>query len=156
MRYPVVLHKDKGSDFGVTVPDVPGCFSAGKTVDDALVNVREAIYAHLELLVEAGEDIPDAGKIEAHRANSDYADGIWAVVDVGVEELMGPAERINVTIPQRALRKIDAAANKLGNSRSELLTKAAIEYIGRTIPAPVLASTKARTPARSNAQRRAR
>ncbi|MBN0609850.1 type II toxin-antitoxin system HicB family antitoxin, partial [Pseudomonas aeruginosa] len=29
MKFPVVLHKDPDSDYGVTVPDVPGCFSAG-------------------------------------------------------------------------------------------------------------------------------
>ena len=32
--YPVVIHKDKKSAFGVTVPDLPGCFSAGATLDE--------------------------------------------------------------------------------------------------------------------------
>ena len=36
MRYPVVVHKDPNSDYGVTVPDLPGCFSAGETMDEAL------------------------------------------------------------------------------------------------------------------------
>ena len=36
MRYPVVIHKDPESDYGVTVPDLPGCFSAGETLDEAL------------------------------------------------------------------------------------------------------------------------
>jgi len=31
MKFPVVLHKDADSEFSVTVPDVPGCFSAGST-----------------------------------------------------------------------------------------------------------------------------
>ena len=43
MRYPVVIHKDKASDYGVTVPDLPGCFSAGDTMEDALTSVIEAI-----------------------------------------------------------------------------------------------------------------
>jgi predicted RNase H-like HicB family nuclease len=33
--------------FGVVVPDLPGCFSAGDTLDDALINSREAILLHL-------------------------------------------------------------------------------------------------------------
>ncbi len=37
MNYPVVIHKDKNSDYGVTVPDLPGCFSAGTTMEEALV-----------------------------------------------------------------------------------------------------------------------
>ena len=43
MRYPVVIHKDPDSDYGVTVPDLPGCFSAGETSDEALNEVVEAM-----------------------------------------------------------------------------------------------------------------
>jgi predicted RNase H-like HicB family nuclease len=149
MRYAVVLHKDKDSVFGVTVPDVPGCFSAGETVDEALENAREAIFAHLELVVQDGADVPVAGDIEAYRARPDYADGIWAFVDANVEELMGPAERINITVPQRALQKIDAAAGKLGSSRSELMTKASIDYIAKHMPVPVVAAAKSKKTGRS-------
>jgi len=39
MRYPVVLHSDDGIRYGVTVPDLPGCFSAGDTFDEALESV---------------------------------------------------------------------------------------------------------------------
>ena len=35
MNYPIVIHKDADSDYGVTVPDLPGCFSAGKTLDES-------------------------------------------------------------------------------------------------------------------------
>ena len=42
MRFPVVLHSDDGIRFGVTVPDLPGCFSAGDTFDAALDSVVEA------------------------------------------------------------------------------------------------------------------
>ena len=43
MKYSVVLHKDVGSEYGVTVPDLPGCFSAGQTFEEALESVKEAI-----------------------------------------------------------------------------------------------------------------
>jgi len=36
MHYPIVVHKDSESDYSVTVPDLPGCFSAGETLDEAL------------------------------------------------------------------------------------------------------------------------
>ncbi len=55
--YPVVIHKDKDSDFGVTVPDLPGCFSAGVSVEDALKEAREAIECHLEGLLLDGEPL---------------------------------------------------------------------------------------------------
>ncbi len=36
MRFPVVLHTDDGTHYGVTVPDLPGCLSRGDSIDDAL------------------------------------------------------------------------------------------------------------------------
>ena len=58
MNYPVVIHKDEDSDYGVTVPDLPGCFSAGSTIDEALAMAREAIELHLDSLREEGSPIP--------------------------------------------------------------------------------------------------
>jgi predicted RNase H-like HicB family nuclease len=80
MNYPIVIHKDPDSDYGVTVPDLPGCFSAGSTVDEALWMAREAIELYLEVLVEDGREIPDASSVEELRNNPDLADGIWAIV----------------------------------------------------------------------------
>ncbi len=80
MTYPIVIHKDQTSDYGVTVPDLPGCFSAGSTIEETLLMAREAIELYVEVLVEDGREIPDASPIEQLRANPDYADGIWALV----------------------------------------------------------------------------
>ena len=55
MKFPVVLHKDADSDYGVTVPDVPGCFSAGATVSEALENAQKALALHFEGLVADGD-----------------------------------------------------------------------------------------------------
>ena len=52
MDIPVVLHKEDGSVYGVTVPDIPGCHSYGDTIDEAMRNVKEAIYGHIETLME--------------------------------------------------------------------------------------------------------
>ncbi|MFO7748660.1 MAG: type II toxin-antitoxin system HicB family antitoxin [Desulfobacteraceae bacterium] len=48
MKFPVVIHKDKDSDFGVTFPDLPGCFSAGDTIEEALANAQEAAECHID------------------------------------------------------------------------------------------------------------
>ncbi|MEA3640748.1 MAG: type II toxin-antitoxin system HicB family antitoxin [Lamprobacter sp.] len=82
MRFPVVLHSDDGMRFGVTVPDLPGCFSAGDSFDEALDAVLEAIDLHLEGLTEDGQEIPIPGSIAEHRTHPDFADGVWGVVDV--------------------------------------------------------------------------
>ncbi|WOG28895.1 type II toxin-antitoxin system HicB family antitoxin [Endozoicomonas sp. 8E] len=49
MKYPVVLHTDDGESYGVMVPDIEGCFSAGNSIEEALANVKEAIEGHLEI-----------------------------------------------------------------------------------------------------------
>lgn len=129
MRYPVVIHKDSDSDYGVTVPDLPGCFSAGATVDEALTAVTEAIECHLEGLLLDGEPIPPPTSVEHYQDNPDFADGVWALVTVDLTRLSGKAKRVNVTIPERVLDQIDDYAARHGESRSGLLTQAALEFI---------------------------
>ena len=82
MRYPIVIHKDPSSDYGITVPDLPGCFSAGESLNEALENAAEAVKCHVEGLSIDGEAIPSPLTIETHRGNPDLSDGIWALVDV--------------------------------------------------------------------------
>ena len=84
MRYPTVIHHEKGSAYGVTIPDIPGCFSAGKSIDEALENTQFAIAGHLELLAEMGEIAPTAKDISNHQQNPDYEGGIWAYVDIDI------------------------------------------------------------------------
>ncbi len=80
MKYAVVVHHDEDSAYGVSVPDLPGCFSAGDSFDEALDNVIEAIELHLEGLAEEGIDIPSAEPIEAHLDDPDYTGGTWGFV----------------------------------------------------------------------------
>ena len=64
MLYPIaILQGDDVHAWGVEVPDIPGCFSAGEDLDDALAMAREAIEGHLELLAESGDPIPEAHKV---------------------------------------------------------------------------------------------
>ena len=125
MRFPVVLHSDDGVRFGVTVPDLPGCFSAGDSFDAALSSVVEAIELHLEGLSEAGADLPVPMAIAGHRGNPDFADGVWAVVDVDVGRFEGKSEKINITLPRRLFAKIDDYARAHGATRSGFLAEAA-------------------------------
>lgn len=100
MKLPVVLHKDVDSDYGVTVPDVPGCFSAGSTVAEALENVQEALTLHFEGLVTDGEELPRALGMDAHMDNPDYDGGVWTVVDFDMAPYLGKVMRFNVTLPE--------------------------------------------------------
>lgn len=130
MDIPVVLHKDDGSVYGVTVPDIPGCHSYGDTIDEAMHNVKEAIYGHIETLLELGEDVNvTCSKLEALAANPDYAGGVFALVDIDLSKLDSKPERINISVPRFVLKKIDAYAEKRHETRSGFLSRAALSLI---------------------------
>jgi len=49
MHYPIAIqHGDHTHAFGVMVPDLPGCFSAGDTLEEAITNAAEAIALWIE------------------------------------------------------------------------------------------------------------
>lgn len=60
MFYPIVIHKDPDTAYGVTVPDLPGCFSAGDTMQEAVQNAMEAIECHVEGILIDNEELPIA------------------------------------------------------------------------------------------------
>ena len=131
MRFPIVIHKDADSGYGVTVPDLPGCFSAGDTIDEAIESAREAIACHIEGLLMDGEPIPARASLEAPQVNDDLREGVWAIVAVDVSKLSSKTTRINITLPERVLAIVDQAAVREGQSRSGLLAQAALSYIRR-------------------------
>lgn len=93
MKFTVVLHTDDGQRYGVTVPDLPGCFSAGDNLDDALISAHEAIDLHAETLIEDGVVLPIRMPLAQHQTNPDYAGGLWAVVVVPIEKYLAPLKR---------------------------------------------------------------
>ena len=131
MKFPVVIHKDADSDFSVTVPDVPGCFSAGSTFSEALENVREALALHLEGLVADDEALPQAQEVDAHLSNPDYADGVWAVIDFDLTPYLGKSVRFNASLPEHLLNRIDEKVQKDHRyaSRSGFLATAALREL---------------------------
>lgn len=77
MKYPIAIHKDKNSCYGVTIPDLPGCFSAGYTLEEARKNAKEAAEFHIETLTESGEKIPQLKPIKEHMNDPILKDAIW-------------------------------------------------------------------------------
>jgi len=126
MKFVIAIEPgDATHAFGVVVPDLPGCFSAGDTLDEAIDMAREAIDFHCETLIEDGGEVPLARTLAEHQADPDFAGWIWAVVEVPVERYFGPAEKINITLPRLLLAKIDSYAKAHGATRSGFLAEAA-------------------------------
>jgi predicted RNase H-like HicB family nuclease len=81
-----LVHKDEGTSYGVSFPDVPGCISAGDTLEEALDNAAEALSGHLALLTADGDPLPRPRSFEAIRRDpalaDDLADAIVSFVRV--------------------------------------------------------------------------
>jgi predicted RNase H-like HicB family nuclease len=87
MKFLVVLHKDDNSDYGVTVPDLPGCFSAGSTIEKAVENTKEAIALHLSdsnpTLLKLFQDYITLSSIVKEKMEDDnFKDGLFVFVEV--------------------------------------------------------------------------
>ena len=58
MQYTVVVHSAEEGGYWVDVPSLPGCFSRGETIDEAMKNAREAIELHIQGLKDDGQEVP--------------------------------------------------------------------------------------------------
>jgi len=55
----VLLYQDEEDWWVVEVPSLPGCVSQGRTRDEAITNIREAIVGYIETLLEHGDSVPE-------------------------------------------------------------------------------------------------
>jgi len=125
MRYPIAITPgDAKHAFGVVVPDLPGCNSAGDTIEEAIANTEEAILLYLEDRTDA---IPRPSALADLSKLKKYAKWTWALVNVDLSKVSTKAARINITIPDRLLSAIDDYAKVHGETRSGFLTRAAVE-----------------------------
>lgn len=62
MEYTVIVHEAEEGGYWVDVPVLPGCYSQGETIEEAMKNIEEAIEAHLEGMKEEHLEVPkDSG-----------------------------------------------------------------------------------------------
>lgn len=128
MRYPVAIESGNETDaFGVIVPDLPGCFSAGDTLDEALTNAEEAAAAWVDATLDSGDPIPAPSSLDALRGNSDFAGWTFGIITLDPALLDDTIERVNITLPRRVLKRLDALARAAGESRSGYIAQLTIE-----------------------------
>lgn len=87
MFYPIVIHKSPESDYGVTVPDLPGCFSAGSTIGEAIELAKEAVRLHIDSLIADGEPVPEASAIDTIVCNPEFAGAMFSIVEADVASI---------------------------------------------------------------------
>jgi predicted RNase H-like HicB family nuclease/uncharacterized protein (DUF1778 family) len=130
-QYIAPIHKDPGSDYCVSFPDLPGCVTAGVDLDDARGMAEEALALHLAGMAEDEEPIPEPSSLEAVMADRENRDAVAILVKA--PPAAAKAVRVNMTLPEDELESIDKFAAEQGYTRSGFLLHAAKRVIGEAV-----------------------
>ncbi|MBI1778363.1 MAG: type II toxin-antitoxin system HicB family antitoxin [Proteobacteria bacterium] len=121
---------DDGWD--VIFPEFLGCVSQGDTPQDAMANALEAVTLHVAGMIEEGKELPLPSRLNVDLprwvGKIFMANEVHAFLPVPVP---GASVRINVTMDEGLLTRMDRTASKLGTTRSGFLAKAVEEKLER-------------------------
>ena len=123
MDYIAYLHKDSNSDFGVSFPDFPGCVTAGKSLDEARRRAPEALAFHIAGMMEDGEKIPKASKMDDLVSDPDRQNAVAFLVTTDFKK--AKTVRVNVTARENQIELIDRLARQAGMTRSAYMVQSA-------------------------------
>ena len=122
--YPLYVHLGDAKHVrGVTIPDLPGCFSTAADWEELPTQIQEAVELDFE-----GEtiDIPKPTLLETLTQDPRYQDGgVWMLVDIDVSRIRPNLVKVNISLPATLVGRIDASAKRRRISRSGLLEQAA-------------------------------
>ncbi|WP_312163949.1 type II toxin-antitoxin system HicB family antitoxin [Phenylobacterium sp.] len=110
-------------------PDLPGLGVDGADIAALVVGAREAVQKELQRLTDEGLDWPRPAPLEALQVDAGV---VPFIVDVSVEDT---PVRVNISIGERLLKRIDQAAETRGMSRSGFIASAARTALGEKIGA---------------------
>ena len=123
--YLALLHKQEGSAYGLSFPDLPGCFAAADTEGDILRAGAEALELWFE---DAAPVVPQGPEAIARAVADDLAEGAFLIA-VPLVQPQSRQKRVNISLDAGTLDAIDTAANGLGLTRSGYLAMAALNEI---------------------------
>jgi predicted RNase H-like HicB family nuclease len=127
LRYIAFIHKEPDSCYGVSFPDMPGCTSAGDTLDEAVANAVDALSGHVRIMDMDGDGVPAPRSLEEIVADPELAeDREGALLSaIALVKDRGSSTRINVSLDLGLLEAIDAEARSRRQTRSAFLASAA-------------------------------
>ena len=108
-------------------PDLPGCEAVGRDLAELLAHARAAVIAKLEAIESGGDAWPPATPIEAIEAQPGL---ITIPIDVSVDD---PPIRVNVSLGERLVQRLDAAAEARGMTRSGFIAQSVRVSLGDTV-----------------------
>ena len=123
-EYIALVHKERDTDFGASFPDFPGAITAAESLEELRVVAQEALTFHIEGMREDGEDVPAPSSLDEIIQHEDFKDAV-AVMVINAADDAAVSVRVNITVPDRMLKRIDNYAAEHGLTRSGFLVQAA-------------------------------
>jgi predicted RNase H-like HicB family nuclease len=131
MQVVALIDEDRGQ-FGVSFPDFPGCTTIGDSLDEAVAKAAEVLAFHVEGLAEDGP-LPTPRTLAVLRKDAafrrDAKDALLALVPY---EPPAKAVRLNISLDESLLARVDRAAAAAGETRSGFLAEAARRRLAGT------------------------
>ena len=90
--YIALVHKDAGTSYGVSFPDVPGCISAADTFEEAVALAAEALGGHFAAMREDGDPIPVPRSFEELKQDREFIDDSAGAIVTMIEPQRLPAD----------------------------------------------------------------
>ena len=130
-NYIAYVYKDPASSFGVSFPDLPGCYGAGETYDEAIESAKISLREYALAVADDGDQMPEPrthSTLGSNTAESIELKEAAFVIEVPLVT-MGSKRRVNVSLDDKVLAAIDRACVLTGVNRSVFLTEAAKDWL---------------------------
>ena len=136
MNVVALIHHEDGN-YGVSFPDFPGCTTVSDDLDSIVMKAAEVLAFHVDGLAEDGPLPRPRSMSELERDPAFLEDAEGALLALVPYDPPTRAVRVNITLDESLLTRIDRAAEASGETRSGFLAKAAIARMGATLEAPL-------------------
>lgn len=125
MQIVALVHKDNES-YGISFPDLSGCISAASSLDELLLDGKEALDLHLEMMLQDGEPLPEFRSLDALRADPEFAEDFATaeLVTLLPVDIPGRAVKVTITMEEHLLMRLNKAAERQGYTRSGFIAEA--------------------------------
>ena len=132
--FPAIAQGDQAAGYSATFPDLPGCTAHGADPAELLARARDALRDHLTRLSQTDQDWPEPTPLEKVVRPDGVPTAQVLLIDVQIEET---PVRVNISIGERLLKRIDAAAERRGMTRSGFIAASARTALGDGPQGPV-------------------
>lgn len=128
LLFVALVSRAPSDGYRADIVDLPGCAAEGRDISELLVNARGGVLNALQALADAGDDWPKATPFEDVTAP---AGAIAMLIDVPFDD---PPLRVNISLGERLLQRLDSAAQARGMTRSGFIAQSVRVSLGEQSP----------------------